>query len=244
MLRCSDCQYTRFLKSNKKPFEGRRWWRCGRCGNLELGYRPFVRQAPREIYIDIETSLNIGYFYDLKVNGYLNPDLIKRDWFIISWSAEWMNCYGHKNFSACVTPKEAREGRDARIVKPLRDLIDEADIVWGHNYKRFDKKKINTRILLNGIEKPEEYKVVDTLQVARSQFAFASNKLDFINKRLGNGQKDAVDLHDWILCMEGDKKTLEKVLRYNIKDVKNGISMTKKIREWVVPFPNVAKITR
>lgn len=252
-LRCEECQYTKFLKSNKKPFEGRRWWRCGRCGHIQLGYRMPERQAPRELYIDIETSPNLALLYDLRVSsGYVNPEMILKDWFIISWSAEWMNCFGHKNFSGVVEPKAARnwalswmEGTESRpdgkILRPLRDLMDEADLIWWHNGNRFDRKKINTRLKINGIKPPEKYKMIDTLTVAKGVFAFASNKLDEINKRVGNNGKFAVDLDDWKACLKGDKKTLEKIVKYNVGDVKEGIALVKEMREWITPFPKLAK---
>lgn len=252
MLRCEECFKTKFLKSNKKPYQGRRYWRCKNCGHIQLGYKPQVKQEPRELYIDIETSPNLSLLYDLRVNGYINPQMVLKDWFIISWSAEWMNCYGHKNHSMHVSPKNAREwipswinGTESRpdrdILKPLRELMDEADLIWGHNYKRFDRKKINTRLIVNHIQSPYPYKMVDTLTVARSVFAFSSNKLDEINKRLGNNPKHDVDLDDWKACLRGDESALDKIMKYNIGDVKEGIKMTKEMREWVVPFPNIDK---
>lgn len=244
-LYCEECFYTKFYKSNKKPLEGVRWWRCGRCGHVQLGYKPFAIQQPRELYIDIETSPNMSLLYDLRVpSKRVNEQMILKDWFIIGWSAEWMNCYNHKNFSAIVTPNQARAWDDSKILMPLRNLIDEADIVWGHNVNAFDKKKINTRLLLNGILPPAPYKTIDTLSLARRYFAFASNKLDFINNRLGLDGKHDVDLDDWKAVLQGDKDALKKILKYNINDVKEGIAMVKKLREWIVPFPNVLKIVR
>ena len=245
-LRCEICSYTRFLKSNKKPIaDGTRWWRCGKCGHIQLGYKPYVKQEPRELYIDIETSPNLALLYDLKVpSGYVNPDMILKDWFIIGWSAEWMNCYGHKNFSAVVSSRDAKNWDDSHILRPLRDLMDEADLVWGHNYKKFDRKKINTRLLVNKIKPPEKYQMIDTLQVARSNFAFASSKLEFINERIGNNPKFDIDLDDWKACLKGDTKTLKKVREYNIGDVKEGIAMVKKMREWIIPFPKLMTYVR
>lgn len=255
-LHCEDCFKTKFLKSNKKPFEGRRWWRCANCGHLQLGYKPAVKQEPRELYIDIETSPNLGLLYDLRVpSGFINPDMIIKDYFIISWSAEWMNCYGHKNYKGVVSAKDAKDwifswlsGTESRpdenILRPLRDLMDEADLIWGHNYKKFDRKKINTRLLINRIPKPEDYKMIDTLQVARSVFAFGSNQLHQINKRLGNNGKEHIELEDWKDVLRGKQSTLKKIVSYNVGDVKEGIAMVKKMRAWVSPFPKIERYVR
>lgn len=255
-LRCDDCFKTKFLKSNKKPFQGRRWWRCANCGNIQLGYKPQVKQQPRELYVDIETSPNLSLLYDLNVyGGYVNPSMVLKDWFIISWSAEWMNCYNHKNFHGVVDASKAGDWitswlkgteskPDGDILRPLRDLLDEADLVWGHNYKKFDKKKINTRLLINKIPPPEKYKMIDTLQVARGEFAFSSNRLDEINKRLGHNGKEKITLDDWKDVLRGRKSTLKKIVSYNIGDVKEGIAMTKQMRDWIQPFPKIERYIR
>lgn len=255
-LRCEECFKTKFLKSNKKPHQGRRYWRCKNCGHIQLGYKPQIQQEPRELYIDIETSPNLSLLYDLRVpSGYVNPEMILKDWFIISWSAEWMNCYGHKNYSMAVDPKDAKQwilswingtesNPDQKILKPLRDLMDEADLIWGHNYRRFDRKKINTRLIVNKIERPFDYKMVDTLAVAKGNFAFGSNRLDEINKRIGNNGKQDIGLDDYKAILRGDPKALKKVREYNIGDVKEGIAMVKQMREWVVPFPKLDRYVR
>lgn len=255
-LRCEECFNTRWLKSNKKPFQGRRYWRCKKCGHVQLGYKPQIQQEPRELYIDIETSPNLSLLYDLRVqSGYVNPEMLLKDWFIISWSAEWMNCYNHKNYSMSVKPQDAKNWipswlngteshPDKDILRPLRDLMDEADLVWGHNYKKFDRKKINTRLIVNKIPAPYEYKMIDTLAVAKGVFAFSSNRLDEINKRLGNGDKLDVNLDDWKNVLRGHAPTLKKVMAYNIGDVKEGIALTKDMRSWVSPFPKLDRYVR
>lgn len=246
-LLCEECFHTRFYKSNKKPFEGRRWWRCKKCGHVQLGYKPRIWQEPRELYVDIEIAPNKMEVltYDMKnYEHYYNADDIIQDWFIICWSAEWMNCFNHKNSAMCVLPKDARVGDDSHILKPLRDLLDEADIVWGHNIKKFDRKKINTRLILNSIQPPYPYKMIDTLQFARSNFSFASNRLAYLTKKLGVEQKDKMEPEDWQACMRGEKKFLDKAQKYNIKDVKVGIAVVKKMREWIVPFPKIGGYVR
>ena len=86
--------------------------------------------------------------------------------------------------------------------------------------------------------------MVDTLSVARGNFAFSSNRLYEINKLVGNDGKLAVDLDDWKACLRGDKKTLDKIVKYNIGDVKEGIALVKEMREWIVPFPKIDRYVR
>lgn len=71
-------------------------------------------------------------------------------------------------------------------------LYDDADIVVGHNIDSFDTKKLAGDWVEAGYDAPSPWKSVDTLKVARSRFAFESNTLDALCKRLGvEGKTDS-----------------------------------------------------
>lgn len=241
-LRCEYCYHTRFIKSDKKPFEGRRWWKCARCGELVLGYRSFEQQKAKELYIDIETAPMKVLAFDLYVpSKHISPDHIERDWFIICWSALWLGA--DKVISGCVTPAEAKAGDDCRILYPLWTLLDGADVVWGHNVNGFDDKKIRTRLLINGFDPPERYKTLDTLSVAR-KLAFSSRRLEYINSVLGLREKTKMEFADWKAIVHGDKKTLKRMAEYNRDDVLAGVETVGKLREWIVPFPPLSRLVK
>lgn len=198
-----------------------------------MGDRPYERQKPRILYIDIETSLTDLYGnFGLRVRGeYINPQLVRHPYYIICWSAMWTDT--HKLYSECVTPKAALEWTDKDILQPLFDLMDSADVVAGHNVDGFDLKRINTRLKLNGLDKPERYKTIDTLKIARSKFAFESNKLDSICAELGLRPKMDMCLADWIEISEtGNPRTLNKMLRYNKGDVREGAKVLDSLMGW------------
>jgi len=116
--------------------------------------------------------------------------------------------------------------------------MDDADIVIGHNSDKFDIRKLNTRFLLHDYGVPRKYRQLDTLKISRKYFSFESNKLDFINARIGNLPKHEMELSDWInICLNGDQRTLDKMARYNIGDVREGKKAYLKMKDWVVPFP-------
>ncbi len=87
----------------------------------------------------------------------------------------------------------------------------------------FDIKKANTRFLLNKMEPVTEKKAMDTLKIARSKFAFESNRLDYISQKLGLRPKDDIRNSDWLkIVTSGDEKTLAKIKKYCRSDVRNG----------------------
>lgn len=162
--------------------------------------------------------------------------MIVKDWYVISWAASWMD--SKEVFSGRVSPLQAKRWDDSKILKPLWNLIDSADLVIGHNSQAFDVKKLNTRFLLHDYGVPRPYRQLDTLKIARKYFAFESNKLDFLNQKLGNLPKHEMELSDWIrICLDGDLRTLERMVKYNIGDVKEGKKLYQRVRDWVQPFP-------
>lgn len=238
-MQCNRCYFTKFGKIGKVNQDGisLRVWKCLRCSNQQTDPLPFARSMPKELYLDIETSPNMAFVWSLRVPGkFINSDMLVKDWFVISWAASWAD--SKEVFSGVVTSRDAKRWDDRKILRPLWSLIDDADIVIGHNSDKFDLKKLNTRFLLHDYGVPRRYRTIDTLKVARKYFSFESNKLEFINSRIGNLPKHEMELSDWIrICLEGDQRTLDKMRRYNIGDVKEGKKAYLKMKDWVMPFP-------
>jgi hypothetical protein len=203
-----------------------RIWRCWRCGNVQEETAPFIplgyRTSANILYFDIEVSKSLYFNYGAKVHSkYLSTDDLYRSRYIICWSASYLG--SDTVWSECVTSEEAQGWTDARILPRLRELMDAADILAGHNLDLFDVKHVNARLLLNGLEPVIGKKTLDTLKIARSKFAFESNRLDFISQALGFRPKDDIRNSDWLkIVTTGDAKTLKKVNKYCKGDVVNG----------------------
>jgi hypothetical protein len=213
-----------------------RIWKCWRCGHIQEDVMPFVpleyRTTANILYFDLEISKSLYFNYGARVpSGYMNTDDLFRERYIICWSASYVG--SDKVWSDSVTQKEARKWDDKRILSQLHDLMESADILAGHNIDRFDVRHANARFLLNGLEPVTGKKTLDTLKIARSKFFFESNKLDYISQKLGFQSKDHIDNHDWLqIVTTGNQKTLDKVLRYNKKDVKIGKSVLEKLMKY------------
>jgi hypothetical protein len=64
------------------------------------------------------------------------------------------------------------------------------------------------------------YNTIDTLKIARSKFRFNSNRLDYIGKFLGLGQKNHTNFDLWKdIMLKNCKKAMNTMIDYCIQDV-------------------------
>jgi hypothetical protein len=210
-------------------------YKCWRCGNVQHEVAPFVPMPARGasvLYLDVEVSKSMMFNYGLRVpSKYINPDNLIHEYYIICWSASYV---GSDNvWHDCVTTAEARKWTDKNILQKLQRLMKSADIIAGHNVDAYDVKRINTRLFLNELEPVIGKKTIDTLKVARQKFAFESNRLDYINKRLGFRPKDDITDADWReVVTTGNKDTLKKIDTYCQGDVTQGKLMLQKFMKY------------
>jgi len=197
-----------------------------------------VRKSPAKILVfDVETAPLRSYTWGLW-DQTVQPAQIISDWFMLTWSAKWL--FEDKVFSDKLTSEEALNEDDKRISESIWHLLNEADIIIAHNAKKFDVKKLNTRFLLNDLNAPMPYQVIDTLTHLRNKFSISSNRLDYVNELLGIGRKmDTGGFKLWDGCMKGDEESLKKMEEYNIVDVEILEETYLRIRPWISPHPNM-----
>ena len=188
------------------------------------------------LLLDIETAPSEAYIW-----GLWNQDIythqIMSDWYIISWAAKWL--FDEEVLSDRLTGQESLIGDDSRILENLWELLDQSDIVIGHNLDKFDLPRIKTRFLIHGIEPPSFYKQIDTLKVAKKEFDFSSNKLDYLAKLLDVQVKNGVDFELWRKCREGIEEALVELEEYNQQDVKVLEDVYLKLRPYIKGHPNM-----
>ena len=196
---------------------------------------------PKVLLLDIETSQMEGKFWDLKINGYIPHHRITKPSFVICYSAEWLFQDGMMNDR--VTSQEAIMRDDKRVLQSAWDLLDMADIVIGHNVKKFDVKKLNSRFFIHKMLPPRPYKMIDTLVESRKAFAHASHKLDFISQLISNKKKIKTDIELWDDCEAGDFDRLVEMQTYCDEDVYLLQEAYIEIRPWIKSHPNLALFT-
>jgi hypothetical protein len=82
--------------------------------------------------------------------------------------------------------------------------------------------------------------VVDTLSVAKKNFAFTSNKMQFINSKLKLTSKmENEGFKLWKNCSNGDEESLKIMEQYNRQDILSTEDLFYKLRPYINNF-NVA----
>lgn len=109
-----------------------------------------------------------------------------------------------------------------------------------HNCKKFDLLKINARMLIHRLPPIKPYQNIDTLEIAKRQFGFTSNKLDYLAKVLGVDAKLDTDFQLWADCVDGKQEALDYMLKYNNWDVECLEAVYLRLRPWIRNHPNLS----
>ena len=227
--------FMRTYKSVTRKIESMGWTRPTNVTDLSV--------LPKILMFDIETTpmpvwvWSFGKQYVPHTNIVKDAEGTQRFWYVLSWAAKWL--YDDNTMSDVLTPEEAVGRDDKRIIESIWKLLDEADIVVAHNGDRFDIRKLNARFILNGMNPPSPYKSIDTLKIARKEFAFSSNKQDFLTKSFGVSEKLKTEFQLWIDCMDGNKERLAEMLKYNKRDVIGLEQVYLRLRPYIKNHPNL-----
>jgi uncharacterized protein YprB with RNaseH-like and TPR domain len=186
-----------------------------------------IENAPLQVYTFQLYDVNIG------------TEQVISDTFLLSWSAKLLN--ESKIYGQVLTPEEAKNKDDYRIVKGIWEFLDNCHILIGHNIKNFDLAKLNVRFLFHNLPPISNCQIIDTLLIARSNFSFASNKLSYLNKFLNIKQKiENEGFSLWRRCFEADPEALETMFLYNRGDVVATEDLYYKLRPFIKGHPNLA----
>ena len=200
-------------------------------------------REPRVLLWDIETAPVLGYIWQPWEANMLWK---VKDWYLLSVAWKWL---GDDEVQVASLDQYDYYAKDPQDDYPLvylaYDLFDEADVVVAHNGVSFDTKKANARIIIHDIGQPSPFKEVDTLQLARKNFAFTKNNLDEVCRDLGIGEKiqtGGIDL--WRDIVENDDPEAWELMRmYNQHDVEILEALYLRLRGWDKKHPNMATIT-
>ena len=180
------------------------------------------KEGPKILVFDIETSPIISYTWGIwEQNVALNQ--IKEDWYVLAWAAKWLNEPASK-----IMYKDQRAEKkisdDKKLMEGIWALLDEADIVVTQNGKSFDVKKLNARFVMHGMTPPSSYRHIDTKVLAKKNFAFTSNKLEYMTDKLCTkykklSHKKFPGFSLWTECLAGNEDAWKEMEKYNKYDV-------------------------
>lgn len=202
---------------------------------------PKLTGKPKILLIDIETAPILGYVWSLwKQNVGLNQ--IKEEWYILSYCAKWLG-------ESEIIYRDVRNDphSDASLLPELWELLNEADIIIGQNGKAFDIPKIQARMVMAGMLPPRPFKVIDTLLMAKQQFRFTSNRLEWMTGDSANLTEISKSKHAkfpgfalWAECLKGNVEAWDEMREYNVPDVTSMEELYLRLRPWYVGHPNLA----
>lgn len=198
-----------------------------------------AKKGPRVLIYDIETAPLLGYCWSLWDNN-IGLNQIHSDWHVLSWAAKWM---GEED----VYYQDQRDVKnvedDKQLLQGIWKLLDECDFVITQNGKKFDQKKLNARFVIHGMKPPSTYRHIDVLQIAKSQFGFTSNKLQYMTetlckkyKKSGHAKFSGFEL--WSECLNGNIEAWSEMENYNILDILSLEELYLIISPWDAKLPN------
>ena len=168
----------------------------------------------RRLFFDIETSPNIGLFWEAGYKKNIDYSNIIKERSIICICYKWED---EKEVYGLTWDKKQS---DKKMLQEFIQVANQATEMVGHNGDKFDLAWIRTRCLFHGIEMFPKYTTIDTLKVARSKFKFNSNRLNYIAGYLGIGSKIKTEFDLWkSILMDNDKVAMEKMVKYCKHDV-------------------------
>ena len=168
----------------------------------------------RRLYFDIETSPNIGLFWQAGYKQKIDYSNIIKERAIICI------CYKWEDDKEVYSVHWDKKQDDKKLLIEFIKIANQADELVGHNGDNFDLKWIRTRCLFHGIEMFPNYTTIDTLKISRSKFRFNSNRLNYIAQYLGIGQKIKTEFNLWKdIVLNKDADAMDKMIKYCKKDV-------------------------
>lgn len=192
------------------------------------------------LILDLEISPILAAMWGIW-NQNVNLSNITGESEILSWAAKW---YGEDecHYSSLRIAGHTEAGKK-RMLKEVHKLLDEADVVVTFNGDKFDLKILNQEFLLAGLTPPSPYKSIDLLKVMKRKFRWTSNKLSYILKRLGLGEKTPHEgIEMWLTCMnkgvEGYHKAWDTMEEYNVNDVFKTEELYDRVLPWIPNHPN------
>ena len=176
------------------------------------------KYIPKVLILDIETrSLTVKTFGLREQN--IGLEQVVDDGGILCWSAKWLG-----SNQVFYEETKGNKSKEVVILKKLKKLMDEADIIMGQNSKSFDVPIIEGLFLYYDLtDDVREYKQIDTLRMSRSKYKFLSHKLQYMSNKLCEVKKQAhakfPGMLLWIEYENKNPKAFVEMRKYNMADV-------------------------
>lgn len=196
--------------------------------------------GPKILTLDIETAPLQGYFWGL-FDQTIGLNQLSKDWYILSYGAKWAD--GPVFYEDVIDDGFS----DERIVRNLRTLLDQADIVVTQNGVKFDIRKIRSRWMFYEIPEPSRFAQVDVQVQNRRLAMHTSQKLQYTAEYVAKSYKDQhanfPGFELWREIIEKRPRAEEarqEMRTYCMQDVEATWEVYLKTRHRIQNHPNVA----
>lgn len=191
-------------------------------------------KGPRITLLDIETTPNLGWTWKKWEDNVLR---FEKEWQLLCFA---YRTYGTKKTHVISRLDFPKDKTDYSITKEAYKVLCDSQVVVAHNGLKFDVPKLRAKFVEHGLPPPPPFKVVDTRQIARSQFMFNSNSLNDLAFTLKLGaKKDTGGIDLWFDCMNGDAAAWKRMISYNRHDVDLLHDIYARLRPWSPSHPNM-----
>jgi DNA polymerase elongation subunit (family B)/predicted RNA-binding Zn-ribbon protein involved in translation (DUF1610 family) len=188
------------------------------------------------LFWDIETAPTQAFVWkiwqeNVGVNQIIEPGRV------LSWAAKW----AHEDE---VYHSAEWYAGDRPMIEALHKMLSEADAVVTFNGNHFDIPVMNAAFAKYGLHPPAPFKSIDLYQVVKKKFRLLSNRLDYVCKYFGLGEKAKTGgFQLWVDVLNGDKQAREKFIEYNIHDVELTEVLYAHILPWISNHPQAGHFT-
>lgn len=178
--------------------------------------------------IDIETFPHKAYNWSLwKFSA--GPNMLIEPGYVISYA--WKVNNGKTQF---------RSMHDEDFYSTLHQVLDMADCLITYNGDKFDMKHIRRELLLNGYPPVRPVPSIDLYKVVKSEFHFASNRLDYVaGEVLDEHKLETGGFSLWPAFVSGEPTALRMMERYNKRDVNITWRLYRALRAYIRNHPHV-----
>lgn len=182
---------------------------------------------PKKLYFDIETSFCLAGVYKTG-DQYVSEEQLLDHTRIICIGYMWE---GDKKPTVL---KWDNKKDDKKLLKTFAKLMDKADVVIGHNMKKFDFQVVLARIAYHKLPPIADTLVSDTYRMVKNSMKLPSYKLSYLVRYFKIGLKMRTGGFGlWYdVVVSNDRKQLEYMAKYCAMDVK----ITKALYARILPY--------
>lgn len=201
--------------------------------------------SPRVLYLDIETTPIISAHYHLGKQHVNYDQILKRPQVMVICWAWGDGKVQSRTFNLGTFDWYSKDDEsDKKLLEEFIKVANEADLLIGHNAKKFDIAVLRSRLIRYGLPNIAPTLVDDTWLMTK-EIAFTSHKLDDLGDYLDLGRKKphGTGMEWWIAILRGDKATLTNMAKYCAVDVERLRSVYKAVKPYTRSALNMAVFT-